>query len=80
MKMENETTNKNSEGGDFERRINQIKSLLQLLIHEMDLNKRTKKIVIEICNIVGYNEEETNKFFAEKEKKGFKGLFKKKDK
>ena len=65
----------------FKRRFNQIKSLLQLLIHEMDLNKKTKKILTEICNISGFKEEETQKFLSEKEKKGgFKGLFKKKEK
>ena len=77
-----ETTNhKNTEINEYERRLNQIKSLLQLLIHEMDLNKKTKKILTEICNISGFKEEETQKFLSEKEKKGgFKGLFKKKEK
>ena len=47
----------------------------------MDLNKKTKKILTEICNISGFKEEETQKFLSEKEKKGgFKGLFKKKEK
>lgn len=81
MKEIETTNNKNTEINEYERRFNQIKSLLQLLIHEMDLNKKTKKILTEICNISGFKEDETQKFFTEKEKKGgFKGLFKKKEK
>ena len=64
---------------DLENRLLQIKTLIQILIHEMNYNNKLYKTLYNILLLVGFTEQESNSILKEKQKKvSMFGLFQKK--
>lgn len=63
---------------ELENKLCQLKSLFKLIIHELQISSKIKKIVINACLILGFDNEEINRMFEEKNKKNkILGIFKK---
>ncbi len=68
----------NIENGKLKKVFEQLQALMSFLIYNIQLNDKNKKVIIEICSIIGMNEEDTKKIFRDAEKmKGKMGFFKK---